>query len=65
MSKNQYISSLERQIRILNEHIDAKIISGQHYAAESRKHKMLLRKIREQKQEQRKGVFGRLFPIFA
>lgn len=61
MSKNQYISSLERQIQILNERIDAKIVSGQQYVMESRKHKMLLRKIREQK----KSTLGRFFPLFA
>ncbi len=61
MSQHQYISTLERQISSLNERIDAKIMSGQRYAEESRKHRMLLRKIREQKQEHRTGFFGRVF----
>ena len=65
MSKNQYINSLEQQIKALNERIDAKIISGQEYVAESRKHRMLLQKIRSQRREQKKGLLGRVFPLFA
>lgn len=61
MSQQQYISTLERQIRIINERIDAKIMSGQKYVEESRKHRMLLRKIREQKHETKTGFFGRVF----
>jgi hypothetical protein len=62
MSQHQYIATLEKQIQVLNRHIDAKILRGQHYAEESRKHRMLLRKIREQKQS---GFLGRVFPLFA
>lgn len=65
MSQHQYISTLERQINILNERIDTKIMSGQQYVDESRKHRMLLQKIREQKrelkQERKTGFFGRVF----
>lgn len=61
MSQHQYITTLERQISSLNERIDAKIMSGQRYAEESRKHRMLLRKIREQTREQKTGFFGRVF----
>jgi hypothetical protein len=64
MSKHQYITSLEQQINLLNAHIDAKIVSGQQYVMESRKHRMLLQKIRQQKQEQRGGFFAR-FPLFS
>jgi len=60
MSQHQYITTLEHQINTLNERIDAKIMSGQKYVEESRKHRMLLRKIREQKREQ-KSFFGRVF----
>lgn len=61
MSKNQYINSLELQIRVLNERIDAKIVKGLAYKQESRVHKMLLQRLREQ---QRHGL-GRFIPIFA
>jgi hypothetical protein len=64
MSKHQYITSLEQQINLLNARIDAKIMSGQQYVLESRKHRLLLQKIREQKREQRSGFFGR-FPLFS
>lgn len=63
MSQHQYISTLERQINILNERIDAKIMSGQQYVAESRKHRMLLQKLREQRRS--KGLFSRVFASFA
>ena len=62
MSQHQYIQTLEKQIRILNRHIDAKILKGQQYAEESRKHRALIRKLREQTQP---GFFGRVFPLFA
>ncbi|MEO5645914.1 MAG: hypothetical protein ABIO57_02495 [Candidatus Paceibacterota bacterium] len=61
MSQNQYIATLEKQINALNRHIDAKIIKGQQYVEESRKHHALLRKLREQK----RGFIGRVFPLFA
>jgi hypothetical protein len=61
MSKNQYITTLERQLNTLNERIDAKIISGQEYMAEARKHRVLLSKIRAQKREQSGSFFGRVF----
>lgn len=65
MSQHQYISTLERQINILNERIDAKIMSGQQYVTESRKHHLLLQKLREQKrelkQERKSGFFSRVF----
>jgi hypothetical protein len=54
MSQHQYISTLERQINALNDRIDDKIMSGQQYMAEARKHRMLLQKIRQQKQELKK-----------
>jgi uncharacterized coiled-coil DUF342 family protein len=65
MSQHQYISTLERQINALNDRIDDKIMSGQQYMAEARKHRMLLQKIRQQKQELKKEkkstFFGRVF----
>jgi hypothetical protein len=61
MSQSQYITTLEHQINMLNQRIDAKIMSGQKYLSEARKHRMLLQKIREQ----RKGIISRMFPLFA
>lgn len=61
MSQQQYIATLEKQLQALNRSIDAKIMRGQKYIEESRKHRMILRKI----QEQKKGFLGRMFPLFA
>jgi hypothetical protein len=61
MSQNQYIITLERQLKLINERIDSKIMSGQGYAEESRKHRMLLQKIRNQK----RGILTRVLPLFA
>ncbi|MDB5188496.1 MAG: hypothetical protein JWM92_94 [Candidatus Nomurabacteria bacterium] len=62
MSQHQYITTLERQIKVLNERIDAKIMSGQRYVEESQRHRALLRKLREQRRGN--GLFGR-FSLFA
>ncbi|HTH93071.1 MAG TPA: hypothetical protein VL576_01135 [Candidatus Paceibacterota bacterium] len=61
MSQNQYINSLELQIKALNKRIDDKIMSGQQYKTESHRHRLLLQKLREQK----KHGLGRFIPIFA
>lgn len=58
MSRNQYTKTLLQELASLNTIIDQKIVAGKRYAAESRKHKMLLRKIREGKS----SSFGRLIP---
>jgi len=42
MSKNQIIRSLRKEIRRLNLIIDVKIIKGQSYYNESRRHKLLM-----------------------
>ena len=63
MSQHQYINTLERQINSLNERIDAKIMSGQQYMIEARKHRMLVQKLRDQRKS--KGLFSRVFPLFA
>ncbi|MES2224561.1 MAG: hypothetical protein V4478_01075 [Patescibacteria group bacterium] len=65
MSQSQYITTLERQINSLNQRIDQKIMSGQKYLDEARKHRMLLRKIQSQRVEQRKSIISRMFPLFA
>ncbi len=59
MSQQQYIKTIERELQKLNQRIDMKIISGESYTRESRRHKQLLRQIREQRNK--KGMFGRFF----
>lgn len=58
MSKEQYKKIIEREIYKLNQRIDFKIIKGERYADESKKHKLLLQKMRKY---DRKGFFSRLF----
>jgi len=55
MSRNQYKKTLLQELQAINALIDRKIIAGQRYAAESRKHKLLLRKLNEGQS----SIFGR------
>ncbi len=41
MTQAQYMTSLESELQRLNERIDLKILFGQSYADEARRHKML------------------------
>ena len=61
MTREQYIKTLHRQLALLNQKIDLKIISGQDYKNEARKHKMLLR---EMKKHTAGNFFKKLFPFF-
>jgi hypothetical protein len=45
MSKQQLISFLKRELAVVNEQIDYKILQGQSYRAESMKHRTLARQI--------------------
>lgn len=58
MSQQQYKKALEQEIRKLNERIDMKILRGEHYGAESRRHKLLLRRMRAYSQ---KSFLSRVF----
>lgn len=49
MTHEEYLSQLEKKIRILNRVIDYKILAGQKYANEAREHKIILRRIWEHK----------------
>lgn len=56
MSREQYAKAIEQEIHRLNARIDFKILRGEQYKQESRRHKLLLQKMRAQ---QHKGLFGR------
>jgi hypothetical protein len=58
MSHQQYLTTLQRELQKINEEIDTKIISGQMYANEARKHRILLARIRK---HTRSSFFGKLF----
>ncbi len=47
MSKNEYMKSLENELRKVNRLIDAKILEGKNYFIEARRHKFLLKQIKE------------------
>lgn len=55
MSTKKYKKVLEREIDKLNQKIDLKILWGQSYKDEARRHKALLQKIYNRK----KSFFGR------
>jgi len=59
MTRSQYIARLRKQLTHINQVIDYKIMHDMRYQAESRKHKLIVQRIREQT---RQKYFGRLFP---
>lgn len=61
MTRTQYTKAIERELARLNERIDAKILRGQHYALESKKHKQLVQHIRSQNN---RSIFSRLLLAF-
>lgn len=49
MTQTQYTKAIKYEIEKLNKKIDAKILRGEKYSDESKKHKILLQKIYSQK----------------
>lgn len=62
MSKNEYVKSLEKEIRKINRIIDIKILQGKNYFIESRRHKFLKRQILQYGQE--RGFFTKVLSLF-
>ncbi len=62
MTRHQYTQNIHKQLQALNERIDYKIMHGQSYADDSRRHKTLLRQIARQSKQ---GFLARLFPSLA
>lgn len=58
MTQHQYTKKIQSELRKLNERIDSKILRGEQYAEDSKRHKILLTRIRKQ----RKGFLARLIP---
>jgi len=56
MSKNQLTHSIAVELRKLNEVIDMKIVRGQAYRAEARRHKELLSRLNRANRE--RSFFG-------
>lgn len=61
MTQNEYNKRIQAELTTLNRQIDIKILKGLSYAYESRKHKMLLSKLKRQKST----VFGRILHSFS
>ncbi len=61
MTRNQYIRSLESEIKRLNRRIDQKILRGENYFFDSIRHKFLLK---QWKKHQGSGILTKLFPSF-
>lgn len=55
MTRQQYTKNIYQELKALNERIDYKILRGERYTLESKRHKALLREIRRQ----RVDSFGR------
>ncbi len=58
MKHQEYLKIIEKEIQRINKIIDYKIIHGEEYTRESREHKLLLKKIR---QNTRKSFFNNSF----
>ncbi len=61
MTRREYTQTIYQELRALNERIDYKILRGQRYTEESRRHRALLRKLKEQT---RSGFLSRWNSIF-
>ncbi len=59
MTRHEYTTNIREELRKLNKQIDYKILRGERYGLESKRHKQLLAQLRAQ----RKGFIGRLFPV--
>lgn len=61
MTRNQYLKSIESEIKKLNKRIDDKILRGQNYFFESLRHRFLVSQLRKHQSE---GILTKLFPSF-
>ena len=56
MSKHNLEKTLRKELEVLNDIIDQKIIRGASYAREARRHKFILSQIQQIKREARSGT---------
>lgn len=59
MTREQYLKIIEKEIHQLNKKIDLKILRGEDYNKEASEHKLLLRKIRQNRA--RRSFFSKFF----
>lgn len=60
MTPQQYKKVLAAEISKINQRIDLKILRGERYSDDSRRHRELLKKL--QRQNKKEGFLGRLMP---
>lgn len=61
MTQTQYKKMIQRELSKLNQRIDMKILQGQSYREEMRRHKVLLAQMRERPSQG--GLLQRLFSL--
>jgi hypothetical protein len=62
MNKREHIQTLKREIAKLNRAIDQKVLRGQSYFLEAKRHAFLLKQLQGYERRER-GVFSRLIPV--
>jgi hypothetical protein len=62
MTREQYITILQKEVEKLNKEIDFKIVHGQSYSGEAKKHRALLTEIRKHSV---RNFWNKLFPKFS
>jgi hypothetical protein len=60
MTPHQYKRLLATELNRINQRIDFKIMRGERYSDDSKRHRELLRKFQRQKRKQ--GFLGRMLP---
>lgn len=66
MSKQNFEKALRRELGVLNEVIDQKIVKGLSYAKEARRHKFILNSLSDIRRAQTgSGWFSRSFSTFS
>lgn len=53
MSKNKILTTIQKELSRINEEIDLKILKGESYYREARKHKLLISQLRHVNNSQR------------
>ncbi len=64
MTQIQYAFAIDQELRKLNEKIDLKIVYGESYASEARRHKMLLDQARKLKRKKLNRFMSKIISPF-
>jgi hypothetical protein len=64
MSQTRYILELEKELQKLNEKIDLKIVYGQSYSSDARRHKVLLEQARKLKKKRMNSFMSKILSPF-